>query len=85
MKLSSKQLALLAFMESRPPYPTVPGPNVICWNLIPEGIYFTFRTETALLKWLYNLEDRGFLKFEREHFMRITLLGIEAVKRKGEV
>lgn len=75
-RISKKQIALLKVVNAAK---YMGGQGVVCWHLVPEDIYFTFRTESSLLKWLHNLEQRGFLQFENQDFMRITALGKQII------
>lgn len=77
-RLSEKQRDLLQTVADLPPY--MPGqPSSLYWGNIPEHIWFTFRSENAVRKWMANLVARGFLRLENDFFYYITAEGREAI------
>ncbi len=58
--------------------------SLLYFGNIPEHIWFTFRTENAVRKWIENLADRGLISIEKDFFYKLTDEGRAAIGQNKE-
>ena len=78
MKLSPKQRGFLKEISER----VMEGfEHNMPMLYVPHWSRYEYFTSWAELKrWLLNMEDRGLITIENDHFARITKLGLEQIK-----
>ncbi len=78
MRVSKKQRAFLDAIRAQGEY--APGvPLGLCWDDIPDTVWFSFATESAVKRWIENIRDRGLIRIEKQHFYYLTDLGVAAI------
>lgn len=78
MRISAKQRQFLEAIRDMPQYR--PGvPLGLCWTNIPGSVWFSFRTESAVQRWIQSMRDRGLIRIENQHFYYLTEAGMKAI------